>query len=79
MSARIVKHQGGKLTIEVDLQLSGNMLSQEEVIQAALNEAGKLATRTALENFDTDGKPILIKGQRLTSKGSKKSSGHSLR
>ena len=72
MSARIVKQQGGKLTIEVDMDLHGNMLSQEEAIQVALNEAGKLATRTALENFDTDGKPILVKGERLTSKGSKK-------
>lgn len=67
-----MKHQGGKLTIEVDMELHGNMLSQEEAIQVALNEAGKLATRTALENFDTDGQPIMLKGERLTSKGSKK-------
>ncbi len=72
MSARIVKNKGGKLTIEVDMELNGNMLSQEEAIQVALNEAGKLATRTALENFDTDGKPIVVKGQRLTTKGAKK-------
>jgi hypothetical protein len=72
MSARIVKKNGGKLTIEVDMELEGSMLSQEEAIQLALNEAGKLATLTALESFDTDGKPIEIKGQRLTSKGVKK-------
>lgn len=72
MSARIIKKDGGKVTIEVDIELEGNMLSQEEAIQLALNEAGKLATRTALENFDTDGTPIEVKGQRLSSKGSKK-------
>lgn len=72
MSARIVKKNGGKVTIEVDMELNGDMLSQEEAIQIALNEAGKLATRTALENFDTDGSPIDLKGKRLTSKGSKK-------
>lgn len=72
MGARIIKKNGGKLTIEVDMELEGSMLSQEEAIQVALNEAGKLATRTALENFDTTGKPIEVKGRRLTSKGAKK-------
>jgi hypothetical protein len=48
------------------------MLSQERAIQLAVNEAGKLATQSALEGFDTDGQPIVVKGQRLTSKGRKK-------
>ena len=74
MGARIVKQNGGKLTIEVDLELKGSMLSQEEAIQVALNEAGKLATRQALQNFDTDGQPIEVKDRRLTSKGAKKKS-----
>ncbi|WP_420460857.1 hypothetical protein [Neolewinella sp.] len=72
MNARIVKQEGGKITLEIDMELKGSMLTQEEAIQLALNEAGKLATRTALENFDTDGKPISVKGQRLTTKGVKK-------
>lgn len=72
MAARIVKKEGGKLTIEVDMDLKGNMLTQEEAIQVALNEAGKLATLAALENFDTDGKPITVRGNRLTTKGAKK-------
>jgi hypothetical protein len=72
MSARIVKKNGGKLTIEIDLNLKGSMLSQERAIQLAVNEAGKLATQSALEGFDTDGQPIVVKGQRLTSKGRKK-------
>lgn len=72
MAARIVKKEGGKLTIEVDMELKGSMLTQEEAIQVALNEAGKLATLTALENFDTGGKPITVRGKALTTKGSKK-------
>jgi len=72
MSARIVKQDGGKVTIEVDMELNGSMLSQEEAIQLALNEAGKLATRAAAERFDTDGTAITHKGQRLSSKGRKK-------
>ena len=54
------------------MELNGSMLSQEEAIQLALNEAGKLATRTAAESFDTDGAAISRKGQRLSSKGRKK-------
>ena len=73
MSARIVKQDGGKVTIEIDMELNGSMLSQEEAIQLALNEAGKLATRAAAERFDTDGTAITHKGQRLSSKGRKKS------
>jgi len=72
MSARIVKKNGSKVTIEIDMELNGNMLSQEEAIQLALNEAGKLATRTAIENFDTDGRSIVRKGKSLSSKGKKK-------
>lgn len=72
MSARIVKKSGGKLTIEVDMELEGDFLSQEEAIQTALNEAGKLATQTQLEALDTDGRPIVVKGQPMTSKGKKK-------
>jgi hypothetical protein len=72
MSARIVKKSGGRVTIEIDMEFNGSMLSQEEAIQLALNEAGKLATQTAVENFDTDGKAIVKKGQKLSSKGRKK-------
>jgi hypothetical protein len=72
MSARIVKKDGGKITIEFDLNLGGSMLSQEESIQLALNEAGKLATVTALKDFDTMGSSIEVKGQKMTSKGKKK-------
>ena len=54
MGAKIVKRQGRKLTIEVDMELDGDLLTQEEAIQLALNEAGKLATREAMESFDKE-------------------------
>lgn len=72
MSAKIIKKSGNKITIEIDMDLNGSLLSQEQAIQLALNEAGKLATKTAVENFDTDGKPIEVRQQKLTSKGAKK-------
>ena len=72
MGARIVKRSNGKLTIEVDMELGGDMLSQEEAIQQAVNEAGKLATREAYQGFDTDGTAIVQGDKKMTSKGSKK-------
>ena len=74
MGAKIVKRQGRKLTIEVDMDLDGEMLTQEEAIQMALNEAGKLATKEALESFDADGRPIEVKREKLSSKGQGKKS-----
>lgn len=72
MAAKIVKRQGKKLVIEVEMELEGDMLTQEEAIQLAVNEAGKLATKEALESFDSNGNPIENKGEKLTSKGKKK-------
>lgn len=67
-----MKRKGRKLVIEVEMELDGDMLTQEEAIQLALNEAGKLATKEALERFDADGKPIEVKKEKLTSKGKRK-------
>jgi len=72
MAAKIVKRKGKKLIIEVEMELDGDMLTQEEAIQLALNEAGKLATKEALESFDSDGNPIEVKAEKLTSKGKAK-------
>jgi hypothetical protein len=44
-------------------------LETEETIQAALNEAGQLATQEALQQFDTDGSPLVLGATRWTSKG----------
>lgn len=74
MSAKIIKQNGSKLTIEVELDLKGDMLTEEEGIQRALNEAGKLATKVALERRDTDGCVLQVGNKRMTSKGSKKKS-----
>ncbi len=70
--ARIIKKEGKKLIIEIDLELEGDMLSQEEAIQKALNEAGKIATKEAFENFDEDASSIEIDKKKLTKKGAPK-------
>jgi len=61
------------LSIEIDLDPT-SMLTSEEQIAKALNKAGQIATKEALELLDTDGSPIELGGKLLTSKGKQKKS-----
>src|SRR5436305_11928702 len=69
MSAAIIERQETSVTIQVTIPLSRSMLDTEEAIQQALNQAGVLATAEALEQFDTDGSPLLFGSTRFTTKG----------
>jgi hypothetical protein len=70
-AAAVLQHHGNKLRISVELTFEPgtSMLDYEEQIQQALNEVGTLASGKCLEQFDTDGSPILVGGIKLTSKG----------
>lgn len=67
--ARLKTSSSNSLTIEVTIPLSKSMLKMEENIRDGLNKAGCIATQSALSNFDTDGSPIIIGNDKLTSKG----------
>lgn len=69
MSATIIERQENTVTVQVSIKLTRSMLDTEEAIQQALNAAGVLASTEALKQFDTDGSPLEIGGQRWTSKG----------
>lgn len=70
MSAIIISRDKGSITIQTTIEFSNNsMLESEEAILNALNETGTLATGEALKQFDTDGSPIQIQGEKWTSKG----------
>ena len=69
MSATITAHTEHSITLEVTIALCSSMLASERSIQAALNDAGCLATGRALERFDTDGSPLVMGSSRWTSKG----------
>ena len=60
MAAEIVKKNGRKVLIQLELELSDNMLSSEEAIQQGVNEVGLLSTQYLLSQFDTDGTPIEV-------------------
>lgn len=69
MSQSIRKESDGSITLSINIKLEGSMLSMEDKIQEAVNQLGLQATLSALEKFDTDGGPIQVNGQKLTSKG----------
>jgi len=73
MSIPKITKLGDELEITFRVKLDSNsMLHSEENIESALNETGILASKHALEQFDTDGRPIEVDGEVLTSKGQQK-------
>jgi hypothetical protein len=69
MSTTLRANSDGSMTVAFTFRPAASMLECEQQIQAALNEAGTLATGKCMEEFDTDGAPILVGGRKLTSKG----------
>lgn len=68
MKAKIVKEEGNKITVQVEIELEGEMLAMEEHIQQMVNEVGLAATLKALEKFDSQGEPLEKGGKTLTKK-----------
>ncbi|HIP82976.1 MAG TPA: ISKra4 family transposase [Desulfocapsa sulfexigens] len=66
--AKIVAQKGRKLSVQVDIDLTGSLLEIENRILDACNEVGCLATEEALKLFDTDGSPIKLGETQLTSR-----------
>ena len=69
MSAVLKDVEGGVITLEVKIDVSGSMLTAEEAILSGLNEAGCVATGEALKQFDADGSRITMGGVKWFSKG----------
>ena len=70
MEANITTRSATSFRIEVEIPYEfTSMLEAERIIQQQINKAGTLATGEALQQFDTDGSPIFVAGQKLTSKG----------
>jgi len=69
MGAQLLGIEGTQVKIEVTINLSRSMLTSEEKIQESLNEAGNIATLSALKYLDTDGSAIEIAGAVMRTKG----------
>lgn len=74
LKPEIKKEANGSYTISVNIEMSGSMLSKEEQIARAVAAIGAVATREALESFDTDGSAVIVENRKYTSKGTKKKS-----
>jgi hypothetical protein len=71
MPAKILQETKDELVMEVRIPKSRDFFRCEENIQNTLNEAGCLAIGAALENFDTDGSPIIMGEEKYTAKRKK--------
>ena len=52
--AKIVAHEGNKLTLQITVELTGSLMDMEKIIVGGCNEMGGLATAEALQKFDTE-------------------------
>ena len=71
MSARVLSNNEKEVFLEVRIPKNGSFLECENSIQDEFNAAGRLATQKCLEDFDTDGTPIIVAGNTLTAKKEK--------
>jgi len=69
MSAKIIRRNQKSITIEVEIPITNSMLTGEELIQKALNQAGAEATGYLLSQFDTDGSAIKVSNETYSCKG----------
>ncbi len=69
MTADIITNNAKEVIIQIKISLESSMLKTEDNIQQSLNQAGCLATKFALSQFDSNGDPIQINGNKYTSKG----------
>jgi hypothetical protein len=68
MSATLIEQKNNTLTIQFTVTLTGQMLADEQALQAALNQAGQTAMGPMLKQFDTRGEPIRVNGVKHTVK-----------
>jgi len=68
MPAKLIEQKGNTLKIQVTVELTGQMLTDEQALQQSLNEAGQAAMMPMLKQFDTNGEPIRVNGIKHTVK-----------
>jgi hypothetical protein len=68
MPAKLIEQKSNKITIQFTLELTGQMLKDEQALQQSLNEAGQVAMAPMIKQFDTNGEPIRVNGVKHTVK-----------
>ena len=60
MPAQLIEQKGNTIKVQFTLELTGQMLRDEQSLQQVLNEAGQIAMGPMLKQFDTHGEPIRV-------------------
>jgi hypothetical protein len=68
MPAELIEQKGNTVKVQFTLELTGQMLRDEEALQQVINEAGQAAMVPMLKQFDTHGEPIRVNGVKHTVK-----------
>ena len=68
MPAKLIEHKDNRVTIQLTVELTGQMLTDEQALQQSLNEAGQAAMVPMIKQFDTHGEPIRVHGVKHTAK-----------
>ena len=68
MPAKLIEQQNNKITVQFTVELTGQMLKDEQALQQSLNKAGQVAMQPMLKQFDTKGEPIRVAGVKHTVK-----------
>lgn len=69
MTAKLISVKGTVIKIELTIEMSETMLESEDKIQEQLNEAGRIASKEAMKQQDTDGGVLEIGGKKWRTKG----------
>lgn len=69
MSVSIISQRSSEVTLQLTINLKGDLLEVEERIQSVLNEAGCQSTALAIAEFDTDGSPVMTGAIKWTCRG----------
>jgi hypothetical protein len=68
MPATLLEQKDNTLTVQFTVKLTGQMFTDEQALQQALNEAGEAAMVPMIKQFDTNGEPIRVNGVNHTVK-----------
>ena len=68
MPAELIEQKDNRVTIQFTVELTGQMLADEQALQQSLNEAGRVAMVPMVKQFDTHGEPIRVQGVKHTVK-----------
>ncbi len=67
-TAKLLSRSDHRIILQLEIDLTGSLLTMEDAILDGCNQLGCLATAEALSQFDTDGTPISLGSTKLTSR-----------